>query len=104
VQPGYDNVNAGPFTNLQHYFYWFGTEYEYAPDNLADSPTYCAPPMSCVWDFVVGYGDQTIYPKTIQFYAWAVRDGNVATPEPTTFALLSLGLVGVAASRRRRLS
>jgi hypothetical protein len=29
---------------------------------------------------------------------------SLGVPEPTTFALLGLGLVGIAASRRRRLS
>lgn len=73
----WDNVNSGPFANLQHYFYWTGTEYVHSPENFPTNPTYCAPPVSCAWDFVIGYGDQTIYNKQSQFYAWAVRDGDV---------------------------
>src|SRR5258706_10071024 len=65
-QPGYNNVNSGQFVNLQQYFYWFGTEYEYASTNFPNNSTFCAPPTSCAWDFVVGYGDQTIYQTDMQ--------------------------------------
>ena len=34
----------------------------------------------------------------------ALKPILVLPPEPTTFALMGLGLVGIAASRRRRLS
>jgi hypothetical protein len=81
----WDNLNSGPFYGLQHYFYWVGTEYVHSPENFPTNPTYCAPPASCAWDFVIGYGDQTIYNKQSQFYAWAVRDGDV---EPVNEYLL----------------
>ena len=95
VLPDYDNVNSGPFTNLQHYFYWYGTDFKYTPEV---NSTVCEPPTKCAWDFVVGYGDQTVYQQFMPFYAWAVRDGDVVVvPEPQTLALvlIALGMLGL---------
>jgi hypothetical protein len=101
--PNWNVVNSGPFTNLQHYFYWYGTQYEYASNNFPNNSTFCAPPASCAWDFVVGYGDQTIYQQYNEFYAWAVRDGDVApVPEPSTLLLLGSGLAALGFFGRRR--
>lgn len=81
----------GAIVNLQSNVYWSGTEY--APD------TYNA------WDFSTNDGSQgNGIGKGADFYAWAVRPGDVAAvPEPETYALLlaGLGLVGWAARRRR---
>ncbi len=79
LQSDYQNVKSGPFINLQNYFYWYGTEYEYSPQSFPQYPNFCVPPVSCAWDFVIGYGDQTVYPTTFRFYAWAVHYGDVAT-------------------------
>jgi PEP-CTERM motif len=67
------------------------------------------------WVFNFNNGQQTILNKALGHFAWAVRDGDVAgvvapnppvpplspVPEPSTWLLMSAGLVGLAALRRR---
>ena len=81
------------FTNMQSYVYWSGTAYAPNPANLA-------------WNFGTGVGYQNGGGQLNEFYAWAVRPGDVAAPipEPETYAMLlaGLGLLGVVAKRRRR--
>lgn len=76
--------------NLQSYVYWSAAEY--------------APLTSYAWLFGTNYGGQGYFNKGTQFYAWAVRDGDVAAPsnvpEPGSMALLGLG--GLLAWRARR--
>lgn len=78
--------NFGPFSNLQAFTYWSGSELD---------TTYA-------FTFVMANGYQLAYNKTVNRYAWAVRDGDVAAvPEPETYAMMlaGLGLVGFMASR-----
>jgi len=84
--------------NLQSDVYWSSTEY--APSST-----------SYVWLFHAHIGYQNRHLKGNQFYAWAVRSGDVAAsvpepgtsvPEPGTLLLLAAGLVGLAGERRRR--
>jgi hypothetical protein len=83
-------TNTGPFgSTLQPDFYWSGTEY--APDPFD------------AWGFHFDAGEQHTFGKDSgdqgpPRYAWAVR----VIPEPTTGLLVGLGLVGLAAQRRRR--
>jgi hypothetical protein len=84
--------DAGLVRNLQSFAYWSGTAY-------APNPTQYA------WYFVTVDGYQSLNVQNGDLYAWAVRPGDVAAvPEPEVYALLiaGLGLLGVAAKRRRR--
>jgi hypothetical protein len=83
------------FTNIQQGVYWTGT---------ADTTT----PVGAAWAFVAIHGYQFIdYQYNNDYFAWAVRPGDVAAatqavPEPMTSALVGLGLAGMAVARRRR--
>ena len=82
-------VNTGPFTGLQS-AYWSGTEY-------TPNPVFA-------WGFRTSDGDQFGELKDGQFFAMAVRPGDVAgmVPEPQTYALLLTGLAALSMVRRRR--
>jgi len=80
--------NVGPFVNLQSSYYWFGTE-----SALSNTDA---------WDFNMSDGFQGAYGYKINnFYAWAVRDGDVATvPVPGAALLFVSGIVGVFGGNR----
>jgi len=77
------------FTNVQPGLYWSGTEF--TPGFLA-------------WSFFPVSGLQRVDGQRLQFFAVAVRPGDVAAavPEPQTLALALLALGAMVVARRRR--
>ena len=89
---GQEMANLALFTNVQSGEYWSGTE-------LALNPTDSA------WAFYTNNGEQNGSFKFNEYFAWAVRPGDVGrVPAPGTLALLGLGLgllgLGRACGRR----
>lgn len=91
---GQANITAGGVTinNLQATSYWSGTRWL-----VPDSGVY-------YFTFVTGYGEtNAAYEYTAQ-YAWAVRDGDVASvPEPQSYTMViaGLGLIGFMLRRKK---
>ncbi len=89
ILSGTNAANLALFTNLQSYVYWSGLEY--------------APDTNIAWYFYTSNGFQDAGDENVEFYAWAVRPGDVAAiPEAETYALMlvGLGLLGWRARRR----
>jgi len=90
-EEGITAVMPIPFTNVQSLVYWSGTEF--------------APSTSSAWFFNFRSGNQGSANKGFNFFAWAVRSGDVAAssaPEPSTIILLGLGLAGIGFNKRRK--
>jgi hypothetical protein len=84
------NANYDLFTNVQSYVYWSGSEY--------------TPNSNSAWTFATSTGYQHyIGNKGNQFYAWAVRSGDVAAvPVPAAVWLFGSGLIGLLSFTRRK--
>lgn len=80
------------FSNIQQTYYWYGTDY---PSN----PGF--PPSS--YFYHVGTASQNYSYNTAEYYAFAVRDGDVsAVPIPATVWLFGSGLIGLIGMARRK--
>ncbi len=83
-------TNSGPFENIQTQ-YWSATEYSSTliPD--------------AVWFFNTYRGIQNVSLTGNAFYAWAVRDGQIAAvPIPAAVMQLGSALICLAAMRRKQ--
>lgn len=75
------------FTNLQSDGYWSNTSFD----------------ANFAWVVNYEYGAQAADNKTLGYYAWAVRDGDVTViPEPGTAWLMGTGLVMLCLGRSQR--
>jgi len=91
-QAGSCLTNAGSFQNMQSGAYWLGTE-SFEPNS------------GYAWAFDTGYSFQGALPTNYQFYAMAVRPGDVhvaSVPEPGTGLMAAVALAGIGLVRRRR--
>ena len=102
-QLGWDSLNTSftdvvtgsivNFINLNRSVYWSNIEY--------------APNTDRAWYFYTYNGIQGTDSKSSSYSAWAVRDGDisamsVSVPEPSTLAILGLGLLGLISRKRQR--
>ena len=77
------------FTNVQNSIYWSGTEY--------------APGSGDAWLFSASNGFQNYFDKDGNFYAWAVRSGDVGSvPEPGVIGLFGIGALAWAGTWHKR--
>jgi hypothetical protein len=92
ILSGTNAANLALITHLQSSTYWSGTAF--------------APIPASAWHFDANYGYQSYQFQHYEYYAWAVRPGDVAAPipEPETYAMMlaGLGLLGLTAKRRKQ--
>ncbi|MGD0958478.1 MAG: DUF1566 domain-containing protein [Methylomonas sp.] len=82
-------IPTGPFSNVQSYVYWSGTEYSALP--------------SYAWIFMTNAGNQGLNGKDGQFYAWAVSPGQVsAVPVSGAVWLFGSAIAGFGMLGRRK--
>jgi hypothetical protein len=87
--------NQGPFTNIQSSRYWYETGY---------APGVTGTVAGWYFSFDIGFQGYEAFGGTDDnLAAWAVRDGRpYGLPEPSSLALLAVGLAGLATIRQRK--
>ena len=81
-------TNSGPFSNVQSDAYWSATD---------------APYDSYAWLFAFNIGYQGTYSNSLNYYAWAVHNGDVsAVPVPAAVWLFGSGLLGLVGISKRK--
>ena len=85
-------VLSNLFSNMQNSTYWSGTEF--APNPVG------------AWFFVTDLGFQNYVFKYSNYYAWAVRSGDVggggSVPEPGILGLMGIGALAWAGTSQKR--
>lgn len=92
----YGQNDVGLFDNLQAFAYLSGSERALDAAN---------PTSIGVWNFGMNDGFQDTNYKSLDYFAWAVRDGDVAAvpePEASAMMLVGVGIIGFAAYRRKK--
>lgn len=91
ILSGTNSVNLALFSNIQSFIYWSAVEFSPDPSNA--------------WAFGTGVGYQSGDNRNVEFYAWAVRSGDVTAspvPEPGSIWLIGSALIGFIGLRRKR--
>jgi hypothetical protein len=82
-------TNTGLFNNINTFGFWFGQEF--------------ASTLALAMEFSTEGGLQNRLDKSNEFYAWAVRSGDVSTvPVPSAVWLFGTGLAGFVSLRRKQ--
>jgi hypothetical protein len=83
----YNAGSLGEFTNIQYDWYWSDTEW--------------APNTNGAWASLFSRGLPDYRDKSAEYYAWAVRDGDVV-PIPASVWLFGSALTGLGWIRRKQ--
>jgi hypothetical protein len=94
--PSVELSSCGPFLDLT---------YEGCGGEHYDHPWWLAAsaegPDLTYWTYNIWAGEHRPHHTSHQGFVWAVRDGDVAVPEPSIFMLFAIGLAGLGLTGRK---